>query len=432
MNTIGHVADGHFFAALAGPHMIPHASGNLAMKLAHTIGVVGQTEAKNGHREFSKLLTRSASPFNDPIDRNPRFRLERAQMGFDQADRKCLVPRRHRSMRGEHIRSRHHFGCSFQIQPFGLHQELHAGDAQERGMAFIQVTDIGFDAHSQQGTETTEREQQLLTQTVGLTAAVEPCGDLTELRWILRHVRIQQHKGHTAHHELPDSGMKRSFRQRDGDLESLALRRAGSAHGQAADFIVRIALLLPAFFIKPLLKEALMIKQADGCERNSKVRCRLQMIAREQSQATGVKPDRFMQSELQREIGDLAVDGFRARGRSRELGFHLAELLLERIVFRKCRNGGLRKTAEEFQSVTSDFAPERCVDTAEEGDRVLVPAPPDVAGKRFQETDGIGDVGRDVNDLDVGHDDAGVRLGVNLIQQVMCLFGRIVGRNLQL
>ena len=64
------------------------------------------------------------------------------------------------------------------------------------------------------------------------------------------------------------------------------------------EIVFGITLLLPAVGVEVLAEITLLIQQSDGDERQAEIARRLQVIAREDSEAAGVNRKALMQAEL--------------------------------------------------------------------------------------------------------------------------------------
>jgi hypothetical protein len=149
--------------------------------------------------------------------------------------------------------------------------------------------------------------------------------------------------------------------------------------------------LLVAVRIDRLAEVAVLVEQADANERQCHVAGRLDMIAGEHSQTTGVDAERFVKAIFGAEVGDgaiqrgavLAVEPMlcAARHVAIELGQDLTVLGHEGGVVEQLRPGDrLRQDLDRVPVAR----PRDTVNTTEEGARPRVPAPPHVVGQTAQ------------------------------------------------
>ena len=80
----------------------------------------------------------------------------------------------------------------------------------------------------------------------------------------------------------------------------------GGLHGQLVDVGLEILFALPSVFVQSLEEVSLSVEQADADERDVEIGCAFDVVAGEHAEAAGVDGERFVQSELGREVGDGA------------------------------------------------------------------------------------------------------------------------------
>src|ERR1700722_16052417 len=73
-------------------------------------------------------------------------------------------------------------------------------------------------------------------------------------------------------------------------------------HRQVIDVRLEIFFALPAVATKPLPEISLTVEQADANQRDAKIRCALDVIARQNSESARIDRERLMQAKFRREI----------------------------------------------------------------------------------------------------------------------------------
>ena len=164
----------------------------------------------------------------------------------------------------------------------------------------------------------------------------------------------------------------------DGNGRSVAAQRG--FHRQILDFRVEIFLILPAVGVEMLLEIALVVEQADGDQRNAQAAGALDVIAREDAQATGIDRHGLVDAELQREVGHRLRAEHPGVGSAPRRDF--ADILLQSAV-------GLIDPAVEHQFGGPHLQPLRR-ELGEQGDGVMVELPP---ADRIEVSKEINDVG---------------------------------------
>src|SRR6185437_10988115 len=90
----------------------------------------------------------------------------------------------------------------------------------------------------------------------------------------------------------------------EGDLHRGAVGLAQERQRQAVRVDRRVELLLPAVPGQPLGEVAGPVEQADADDRDAEVAGRLEVVAGQDAEATGVLREDLGQAELHREVGD--------------------------------------------------------------------------------------------------------------------------------
>ena len=182
---------------------------------------------------------------------------------------------------------------------------------------------------------------------------------------------------------------------------------------QIVKVVVFVCFLLPARLGQVLPEVSLLIEQADSHQRNAQVAGRLQMVARQNSQAAGEDREAFGQAKLGREIcnqrcvrslrpglvepGALVVHvGLQVR----DDAAHVRE---ESIVLCRRLQLLLIDGSQQPHRVMSGRLPEVAVQTAEQLDRVVAPGPAQVVSQREQRFNFGGKMRNDAERLNWAH-----------------------------
>ena len=201
-------------------------------------------------------------------------------------------------------------------------------DLKEGRVALVQVEDVRLDPERRERADAADAEQQLLADPVLAIAAVER---------IREPVDLEQVERHGADVLPPDGCLDRLV----GELDR---HRHGLAH--QADRVrvdALVVLGLPAVGVDLLAEVAAAVEQADPDERDAELGRRLQMVAGENPEATGVDREPFVQPELHAEVRDEEIvlapralppaDGVCGRVRHRS-GNYLARRVARRTMLR--------------------------------------------------------------------------------------------------
>ena len=329
-------------------------------------------------------------------------------MGFHEVHREGFIPGRDRGVGGENGGAAGHFVGGLEVEALDFGQELQPGEAEKGGMALVEVADIGFQPHCDEGAEATDGEEEFLADPVFMSPTVKPGGDFEEFRRVFGDIGVQQNQGDAADLEIPDAGMQFALGEHDADLHQLTICFPGPFHGKVLDFRVRVDFLLPAILIEALFEVPLVIKQANANEGHRQIGGGFQVVAGQNAEAPGGEADVFVEAEFQGKISDQTMFGVRVRsGAFLKPALEFGQLFEESRVFRHRFKGGLRDFAQESERILSGMAPCRRINAAEKIQGVLIPAPPGIPGQYFQKSEGFRNARRDVDDLDVVHGEAG-------------------------
>ena len=113
VDSVGDVFDRRLRRSALRPEMFPHVAGDFAVKSAHAVAVVGQTQSEDRHRHFAGVIAVADrdSPADHPFRIEVRLLGEDRQVRTEQGKIEHLVPRRNRRVRGEDIGTPDHFQC---------------------------------------------------------------------------------------------------------------------------------------------------------------------------------------------------------------------------------------------------------------------------------------------------------------------------------
>jgi hypothetical protein len=176
----------------------------------------------------------------------------------------------------------------------------------------------------------------------------------------------------------------------------------------------RVALLLPALPGKRLDEVAAAVEQADADERDAEVAGRLEVVAGQDPEATGVLRQHRGDAELGREVGDGARQRVLAGVLvvlvptllgpvGAEIGNRLLEPRPELPVVSQFGEPGRRHRAEQLDRVVADRVPGLGVDGGEDRAAVRVPAPAEIGRQLAQREQLGGQGGADGESSDSSH-----------------------------
>ncbi len=276
-------------------------------------------------------------------------------------------------------------------------------------MALVHVEDVGCrpaldGGERPHGAHAADPGQQLLLHPVFLVTAVKPIGDVTQVVLVLRDVGVQQQQ-----RDPPDLGHPYPGAQLPG-LRQRQLhqdRRAGGIGEQAQRQALRVqrwvVLPLPAIGRQGLPEVPRAVVQADGDQRQTEVRRRLQMVAGQDAQATGVVRQHLGDTELHREVRDAGRHGRRilllVPHRAGEVVVEIAGQLVQPRQ-KAAVHGEFVQTlgcdrAQQGDRVLPGLRPQLRIDRREQILRRRIPGPAQVGRQPAQRREPLGQVGTD-------------------------------------
>ncbi len=101
--------------------------------------------------------------------------------------------------------------------------------------------------------------------------------------------------------------MNRSVPGLDGNRDVLPVFSFGTLQWQIGRYGKRVLFLLPAFAIDRLREITLVVEQSHSHQRDTQVRCTLEMVTRQHTETAGIDTQRFVQAELRREVGSRSM-----------------------------------------------------------------------------------------------------------------------------
>ena len=222
-----------------------------------------------------------------------------------------------------------------------------------------------------------------------LVAAVEAVGDPTQIVLVLRDVGIQQQQRNSTDLRHPDLRMQSAaVRQCQLNQRRLAGTVGEQPQRQALRVERRVGFVLPAVGGQRLPEIARAVVQPHRDQRQSQIRRGLQMIARQDAQATRVVRQHLGDAELHREVGDAVGHGSavlglllvpqRAAQIIVQIGGQMIEPVQESVVDRQFVQPCRAHRAQQRNGILTALHPQVRVDRAEEILRRLVPRPAQV------------------------------------------------------
>ena len=293
MHPVGDRADPR-----AARHRGKQFATHLAVQRRHTVGARRPAEAERRHVEHRETGIGVAAESEHLIDRHSPALGPMLNVRFDQIAIEPVDTGRHRGVRGEqHPRSDPFERLSDRRRPSG---DLTVDQLQEQeaGMTFVEMVDPRRPAERLNRAGTADAEHEFLLETVQPVAAVETIGDRAIRVGVRLEVAVESEESDRANREPPHSGRHDTTRHRH-------LHHHTGIDGTEALRVMSFEPLTLGAVDDFLAEEAVAIEEADAGEAETEIARRLEMVAGEDAETTGVLRQGLGDAELGGEVGDL-------------------------------------------------------------------------------------------------------------------------------
>ena len=310
---------------------------------------------------------------------------------FDQLKGKGVITGRHWCVGSEKGIRTHRFGRLVKGEPLALHQFANALQSQEGAMPFVHVPDRRGIAEGTHRAHTTNPQHNFLADAHLAVATIKACAQLAILRCVACHIGIHQKDRNAPDLNTPNFGIDRTTGQVNMDQHFVALWIEGRADRHLGKVDLFIFGLLATGRINALGKVALGIKEADADKGQVEVARLFAMITAEDTQATAVDRQRFMQAKLSAKIGDdlaalvpmrftkpaqggggqIFIKGRQHRLVITQIGTITSHSIQPLLVY----------ITQEFDRIVIGCGPELTINPCIERLGIRFPTPPEVVGK---------------------------------------------------
>jgi len=393
MNAVGDVADGNLVFGNIRPQVLPHPAGDLAVKFADAVAGAGHLDRKDGHIEFAVAMgPADAAEAVELLLRDLQGAVIVADVTVDQAQLELIDAGGHGGVAGEHGAVAVGFLGFLEGESRFLHQEADALQGHEGGVALVHMADIGPQAEAFEGAQAADAEDDLLLDARLLVSAVELVGDLAIARLVLRRVGVEEVERDASDIHPPDPERDLPLREVHRNEDRLAGVVGFELDRKIVEVVVGVGLLLPPVGVQVLAEVSLLVEQADADERDAQLARRLEVVARENAEASGVDRQAFRQAELHGEVGDPggrvgAVTGAEPGLPAQvvvQLVIGAAQLGQEAFVPGRQDELLLPDRSQHPHGIVVRIVPEIRVELAEELDGIVVPRPVEVVGELLE------------------------------------------------
>jgi hypothetical protein len=233
-----------------------------------------------------------------------------------------------------------------------------------------------------------DAEKELLTDASVDVTAVQPCYQFPVLGIVLLDIRIQEKKSRTAHSGEPEPDRDTLGASFHIDVTVAAIVVQDAFQRKLINCGLKVALLLPPRWIQSLVEVPLSVEKAHSDERNTEIRCALEIITGQDPQSSGIDRDRLVEPEL---CGEVSYRLYPQWARGDVVPGLYPFKVLPKPVHSKvdtrfrgdlCRSvfDPLRwNSVEERNWIVTDFPPEPWIDITEKRDHIRLPDPPKVS-----------------------------------------------------
>ncbi len=171
-------------------------------------------------------------------------------------------------------------------------------EGEEPGVALVEVEHLRVDTEGAQCPHAADAEDDLLAQAMVGVAAVEAVGDRHTVGGVAFDVGVEEVQRHPADVGAPHADRDGIAGEVDGHTD------AGVGEPERLRVHVQAVFLLPTVGVELLVEVALGVQQADADERHTEVGGRLEVVAGQHAEASGVLRQGFGQPEFGGEVGN--------------------------------------------------------------------------------------------------------------------------------
>ena len=229
-----------------------------------------------------------------------------AEIARDEARLVAVEAGRDGCVGREEVAGTRHAERGLEVDTGLLHEEARPLEHGERGMPFVQVTDLGIDPEAAQQAPAADAEHDLLLESQPAVAAVELARDAAVGGGIHRIVAVEQQQAHAAHAHLPGAEPETAPARAEIDPHPLTALVAKRHHRKLCGVVVGVELLLSAVGVEHLPEVALRVEQAHADHRDAEIARALELVPGHVAETAGVDRQRFGEPELHAEIGHHA------------------------------------------------------------------------------------------------------------------------------
>ena len=419
VHPVGDRPDRHLVGVESRPQLVEHRPAHPAVQQRYAVGALRQPQAHVRHVELGRVVF--GAERDDPAGRHARQQRgvtvgtgRAADVALHHLQREPVDAGGHRGVGGEHGAGPHHRQRGVEVQPRVGDQLANAFHAEESGVAFVHVEDLGR-GQPLDGGERADRPhaadagQDLLLHPVFLIAAVEAVGDAAQLVLVLGDVGIQQQQRNPADLRDPDPGVQlRGAGKRQLHQHGIAAGVGEQPQRQPLRVQRRVGLVLPAVRGQRLPEVAGAVVEAHGDERNAEVGRGLQVVTGQDAQAARIVGQHLGDAELHRKVRDAGRHGLlvgpvalpllvpqRTAQVVVQIGRQFVEPAQEGLVERQFVEPRGAHRAEQGDRVAAAALPQRRVDGREQVLRRFVPGPAQVGRELIQRGETLGKVSAD-------------------------------------
>ena len=393
MNAVGDVSDGHRVFQFAREKSSPHGAGNFAVQRGNGVGVPRQLQAEHGHAETFVAVGMFASQRHETFLGKTERLAQRSEVLFDQIGIETIVAGGHWSVGGED-----HFAGNprhrlVEADAFLFHPLANRFEDGKSAVPFVEVKNSRRDAERFQSAQAAHAEQQFLMHAHPAVAPIQPRCHLAVFRGIALHVGVEQKHITSAHFHAPYFCIDRTMPGIDLHHNRSAVLPDRRFHRQLVEVGFEVLFMLPAVAIQALAEISLAVKQAHADQWDAQIGSTLDVIARQNAKSTGIDRKRFVHAKFSGKV--------RHRTGPQHTGVACAPGALRILVLAQAAIGvvdpavqdefggarlefGERIFVQQRDRAVIELTPSQGVNIAEQAARIVIPAPPQIAGQRPQ------------------------------------------------
>jgi tetrahydromethanopterin S-methyltransferase subunit G len=303
VNSIGNSGNGDVLFFLAWPDTCPHLLGYVGVLLAYRVAILRHAQGKRRHVESGARIGWIDSKLQNRIAVGSKPAVGVPQILFKKWEGKHIRASRQRSMCCKHGTVAN-LGKSLLVGRSFFDKHANPFQKSQARMSLVNVDRGGLYPELLKDTHAAHSQHDFLPEPLLGFCYVKPIRDGSVPGLIACNVGIEKIDRHTPNVGSPHEHVDRRIEQRYLHRKGRAIGIENRLYGVVGAIQNIFLILLPPVIAQTLRNIAARVNQPYRHNRHREIAAFLDVIARQNSQATGIQGQGIVKSVLRRKIGD--------------------------------------------------------------------------------------------------------------------------------